>query len=184
MQKFRYFTDKRVDEICLEKGLADYEVFCSPIKVWIQPLFLFLSLLFSCLVIISSVFYYFELYLFLIIYLVISFLIFSKRSNSFVITSTKIVVINPNIFFKNYIELNICDVNQVEINESKNPLLVFFLIFNQSYVAIETQNEYKRFYCAGLDVAGYEECDNLTEKNLDSLYSSLQKKGIETKLHI
>lgn len=61
---------------------------------------------------------------------------------------------------------------------------MFFLIFNQSYVTIETQNQYKRFYCAGLDVAGYEEYDNLTEKTLDDLHSSLKKKRIETKLHI
>lgn len=56
---------------------------------------------------------------------------------------------------------------------------MFFLIFNQSYVTIETQNQYKRFYCAGLDVAGYEEYDNLTEKTLDDLHSSLKKRELK-----
>jgi hypothetical protein len=184
MGKFKFFTDKIVDKICKEKRIQDFEVFYSPIKAWIETFMMFSFLIFGCLFLIPSVFNHYELYLFLFLYLVISFLIFSKHSNSFVITSTQLIIINPNFFFKRYIEFNICDIHQVEINKNKNPLFMFFIIFNQNYLEIETQRENKKFYCAGLDIRGYEDYDNLTEKTLDDLHSSLQKKEIESKLLI
>lgn len=181
---FKKFTDKRVDKICLEKGLIDYEIFYSPIKAWIDSLLLSVFILFIFFIFVSSFLSYLLLYVLSFSYLIISFLVFSKNCHSFVLTNSHIIVINPNFLFRKYEEFKIDEIKKIEINSSKKFIFEFFLIFNQNYVAIETESEYKKFYCAGLDVTSYDDENDLTEKTLDHLNSSLQKKGIETKLYI
>ena len=172
-------VDNRVAKICKKNGIKDCEIFYSPISTW----FLVISLILfyggsGCLIL----FYLYSFNKFLILitipYFFISFFLFSKLSNSFAITSDKIIVINPNFPFKKFKEYNKNQINKITIDSSNNMLYIFFLVFEQNYLIIETQNKQEKFYCIGLGIDAFDE--NWTEKTLDDLNYALSKDNIVT----
>jgi hypothetical protein len=115
----------------------------------------------------------------------ISYLLFSKWSNSFVITPDKIIAINPNFLCKKYVEFDKSDVQKITIQSFSNIIGYFFLIGNQHFLQIECKNKVEKFYCVGLGHDSYyDEIECWTEKSLEDLHTALEKSGIDTYMEL
>jgi len=108
----------------------------------------------------------------------ISYLIAAYRNNSFVLTPTELIVINPNFPFKKVSKFSLDEITRIKIDEKKSMIVRLFAVLVDYYVAIEYKGISKCFFCIGLHPDAFDE--NFTEDTLDDLYYALKNKGVET----
>jgi hypothetical protein len=170
-------VDKKVDKICKENKLIDPEIFYSPISSWFYLIGLITSVFGTGFLVLIYLYPINKYLIFIPIpYLLVSYFLSCKLNNSFAITTKKVVIINPNFPFRNYIEFNKNDIKKITIDKSNKTFFNLFLIINQNYVKIETKNQIETFYCDGLEIDSYEEI--WTDKSLDSLNYALKKSNL------
>ncbi|WP_028979860.1 hypothetical protein [Sporocytophaga myxococcoides] len=163
--------DKRVDKIAAKHGYKNYEVFYSPLSIW---LFFTLYLLVLSLPVTLS---FLEYWFYLPGYLVLGYLISAYRNNSFILTEDVLVVINPNFPFRNFHCYKIESIQKVKIDTGKwSDFLIVFIQFGHNYIQINSEGKRRTYYCNGLDIDAYDE--NFTEKTLDDFSHRLSKKNI------
>ena len=163
--------DFRVDKIAMRHGYSIYEVFYSPIIIWIFMTIYFLVLS------ISAFFQFLGEWYYIIPYLLFGYLISSYLNNSFVITEKELLIINPNFPFNSFERYSIDSIEKVKIDSNKWLYLLFsFLIFDNNYVKITSKDKTRVYYCIGLQFDAFDE--NFTEKTLDDFSASLSKKDI------
>jgi hypothetical protein len=169
--------DKRVDKIAIEHGYDNYEIFYSPIFIWI---FFTIYLLILSLPI---TFQFYNYWHYLLGYLFIGYLISSYLNNSFIITEKELLIINPNFPFTNFRTYKIDRIEKVKIDKNKwLNLLACLMIFENNYVQIYSGKKSRIYYCNGLNLDAFDE--NLTEKTLDDFSFSLTRKNIVVELKI
>ena len=166
--------DKRVDKMLLVKNIISTDIFYSPISTWILLLLLILTSGWWLLYIFASTKYG----LLLIPYFVISYLLNGYKSNSFALCNDNLIVINPNIPFRQITVINNSDIQLVTIDKTTRKWTKIFLDFGENYLLIQTKDNTYKFNCAGLDLDAYDE--NWTEKTIDDLRHKLKEKGIKT----
>ncbi|MBO9699953.1 MAG: hypothetical protein J7604_07065 [Sporocytophaga sp.] len=164
--------DKRVDKIAIKQGYKDYEVFYSPLSIWL--FFTFYILMLS----LSLALAFLEYWCYWPGYLVPGYLISAYRNNSFILTEDELVVINPNFPFRNLRCYKIECIQKVKIDKNKwFYFLIMFIEFENNYVQINSEGKRKTYYCNGLNIDAYDE--NFTGKTLDDFSHSLTKKNIQ-----
>jgi hypothetical protein len=109
-----------------------------------------------------------------LIYFIAGYVVVASLNNSFVITDSKLVVINPNFPFRKVKSYSFEQINKVKI-DSSNLLYItaIFAHFGSNYVELTTQDKVERFYCTSLDVDAFDE--NFTEKTIDDFHASLKQ---------
>jgi hypothetical protein len=175
--------DRRVDNILKKRGydVAGCEIFYSPINIWL----FFLGILF--LVAIPFSWYLIRLAymlpLYALLYFLVSYLIVAFLNNSFVLTATQLLIINPNFLFRKVISYDLKQISKIKIDSSKWLwLTVIFAHFGKNYVEIASENKTQRFYCTMLEVDAYDE--NLTEKTMDDFQASLLKHNLSVEFNL
>lgn len=171
--------DKRVDKMSAAKGITQGKMFYSPISMWFTTAALFIGSLAMCGLIFGILFNK-ELLLLFLLYLALSFLVTSKLSHSFVITDETLIVINPNYPFRRWVVFQKKEIKKVVINHSHHGWYYLFLVMEQNYVIIETQDTTEKYYCVGLLEDTFDE--NYTEKTLDDLGDALLADKIDTEV--
>lgn len=169
--------DKRVIRILEAKGLQHAEVFHGPRKIWwLIILFMLVAGCYLFPMLYTWTGWYFIC--FLLLYLVVGFVISGRYFNSFALTDTELIVINPNLFCRCYTAFPLAETRRVVMGSAPDRLAAFFCIPGCNYIEIGTDNDLKLYYCAGLDEHdGYGD-EALTEKTLEDLGLSLERKGI------
>jgi len=176
-----------VEKILLKNGFPRSEIFHSPIWIWwmfwIVIFSMGLSFWFALLRYFISLFSFETVIIYVIGYVVISYLIIKFLNRSFAITDGKILIVNSHPPFREFEYFNFNQIQKVKISSDwRLKILIIFGIFHTNYIQIETKFQKKRFYCLFLDVDCYDE--NFTEKTLDDLATSLKSKGVIVNLEI
>ena len=175
-------TDKRVDKLILKRGIKNYEVFYSPIMV----LGMFWSMIFAMFFPFILIFIYnhFSIqrdFIYIFIYLTITYFLIGIFNRSFAITDEEFLVINSHFPFWKIQSFKFEDITEVKISSDWKLKILFFLgIFHGNYVQLKTKKKEKRYYCLFLDVDCHDE--NWTDRTLDNLKGSLKLKGVNAKL--
>ncbi len=175
--KKRFTIDKRVDKLLLKNDIVSSKIYYSPISIWLLFLVLFamqlIPFIYSFLII---------YFLLLIPYGLTSYLLSAKLNNSFVITENQLVVINPNIPFRQFKVIPMETITEIVIDESSNPLYYIFFILATNFVTIKTADKSETFFCIGLERDAFDE--NLTEDTLESFNDHLVRKGIQVQFKL
>lgn len=168
--------DKRVTRILEANGLQHAEVFHGPRKIWwLLLLFMMVAGCYLFPMLYTWTGWYFVR--FLLLYLVVGFVISGRYFNSFALTDTELIVINPNLFFRCYTAFPLAEIKQVVMGSENRLLLTAFCISGCNYIEVGTDTDRQLYYCAGLDEHdGYGD-EGMTEKTLEDLDLSLERKG-------
>lgn len=171
-------VDKKVSRVVQKLQLVHYEIFYSPAVTWIV---IFLFVLIPGLPILIS-FFSKSLFLCVLLYFIVSYLVNGYFNNSFVLTEKELIIINPNLLFKNVCRIDIDRIATITIDDKGLKWQYLLCIFSNNYVQVKAAGFDKRFFCVSLDRDCFDE--NLTEKTLDDFTVLLRTKGIQTNLNI
>ncbi|OJJ15199.1 hypothetical protein BKI52_39740 [marine bacterium AO1-C] len=168
-----YFKDKRVDRLARKKGYTSYEIFYSPISLWISY---YISMLF--ITITSIGFFFIDYWLECAIFLLSAYLAAAYLNHSFIVTQDKLIIVNTNFPFTKTTVYNLSEIEDIDINKSGLiPGLMFpFFILVGNYVRVNAHNKSKRFYCVCLQTECYDE--NHTAKTIEDLTNALGNQGL------
>ncbi len=167
--------DKQVDRMLAKNGIAGARVFYSPVGVWflfvallgVAGLWIFLSVVVSLVGIMA-----------VIVYLAMSFLLYTKRSHSFALTSEELFVLQPRFPFRLYQRYALTDVRLATFTAIRGSFLLRLFVFGDVYaLRLElATGEVYTYACAGLQPDAFDE--NFTENTLDDPCNSLEAKGV------
>lgn len=166
--------DKRVDKMLFARNLVDTDIYYSPIVAWLFFLVVVLAIAHG-LVFQLAFSKYFPL---LLLYILGGYTVCAFLNNSFALTQDALIVINPNFPFRQVKTYPLSDIRKITIDKSKWKWHFAFCIFGSNYIAIQTADDTKKYFCVGLELDAYDE--NLTEKTMDSFQDNLKGKGIQT----
>ena len=176
--------DKRADRMLQSATNAHCEIFYSPIQGWVVFWGLlgmaFLgggSVLFILLVQYIGD-YILPIILSIPLYFFAGYLIAGKLNNSFAIAAEGVWIINPNWPWRKGEFIVWKSIEKIKIGENKKYFLArFFGMSELNYLEIKTGDRLTTFYCAGLGIDCFDE--NFTEKTLDDLKMTLEKKELK-----
>lgn len=173
-------TDKRVDKVLAKNGLANAEVYYSPIKTAIYLLLLLLSsggaiLLFELTTL-------WPICVLIIFLTLVSYPIQAYSNNSAALTPDKLIIINPNFPFKKFIVFSRDEIIKIEIGENTFNWRKWLAFVGGNFIEVTTKKDKLRFYCAYLELDAYDE--NWTEKTIDDLHASLKNKNFPVEFNI
>jgi len=171
------FKDKRVDKMLKKEKHHFSLIFYSPIKVYL--FFLGLLLIGGFPILWFGLYFVWTNYKWaLVIYIIFGYLFAAYLNNSIVISSKKIIMVNPNFPFRRIKVFNITAIRKVKIaSDSHLKFIYIFGFLGTNYIEVELSNEKKyRFYCAGLEIDCYDE--NQTELTLDDLHDALENRSV------
>jgi hypothetical protein len=168
------FKDKRVDKMLRSKGVIDADIYYSPIGIWLMLWLLLLPSVWWLIYLLSSTVYG----LLLLPYLIISYLLNAHHNNSFAFHQDELIVINPNFPFRHMTTIDVKDIKSITIDTRKREWILWFILFGENYLLLETKDKTMKFYCSGLELDGFDE--NWTEKTIETLHMKLKEKGIST----
>jgi hypothetical protein len=163
--------DRRVNKIAKRLGYNNYEVFYSPIGNWL--FFIGYLMILALPVVIFFLTYWY----WLLIYLALGCLFSAYLNNSFIIAEKELVVINPNFPFRRIRSFKIDRISKIKIDENKFlKILSIFMITENNYIQIYSEEKKYKFYCSGLNIDAFDE--NFTEKTLNDFAYVLRDKEI------
>lgn len=169
--------DKRVDRKLMAENIICADVYYSPIGSWILVLFLFGIAIGAFLIPIFQYFYHLA-----VLYIIVSYLINARLSNSFVLQYDQVIVINPNVPFRQFNAIPKSSIRHIAIKEREFNWQGLFLAIGKNYLEVDTKEGVYKFPCAGLEQDSYDE--NWTEKTIDELYYVLQQAGYSVSYEI
>ncbi|MDJ1483004.1 hypothetical protein QNI16_21055 [Cytophagaceae bacterium YF14B1] len=118
------------------------------------------------------------LYLFLLGYVICGYL-----NNTFVLTTDKLLVINPNFPFTKIVTYKLNQIDDIEIYHSLLLQGICWIFFQSgNYVTITTGGYNFRYYCGSLCGDTYDE--NFTEKTIDDLHYALKERNIPVQFRL
>lgn len=166
--------DKRVDKKLEEIGYTDLKIFYSPINMHFALLPL---LLISLLPVLDLVIYIpWNVWVAIGLYLILRYFVCAYLNNSFALSETELIVVNPNFPFRHVTKYRFEKISSIYISETYNLFLYAFLLFEQNYVKINGWGQLKRHYCVSLCVDAYDE--NFTEFTMDDFHADLKTRGL------
>lgn len=173
------FMDSRIDKTIKKLDYDTYKVFCSPVLANFTLLFLLSPIM--IIIILCTDYQYFYL---LAVLILIIYLVSAPLNNSIVFVRKKMLIINPNFPFNKQTIIDIKDITNIiidsDIYDSLWNKIIYLWIFriSRNYIKINTKKATFLFFCANLNLEGYEE--NSINANLDDLHLFLKQINIPT----
>jgi len=171
--------DKRLDSILKLHNVDNPAIFYSPISIWLLLLCYLISMVGGIIIYLFTTFY---CIIFVVSYLIISYLIAAKNNYSFAIAKNKIFIINPNFPFRHFKTFDVGEIDCVIFKQKNTKIARLFFIFGINCVEIKVGSKYHSYACHGLEMDAFDE--NLTEKTIEDLHLSIQSLGVPTKFLI
>ncbi len=177
--------DKRIDKMLSSNGFApeNSNIFYSPLTYWVMVVG---AICFGA-VILSFQYpdYTSMLWYGVLVYVSIGYLFVAYANNSFVLSNGKLIAINANAPFKQFISFNQEMVSKVEIGNSWLKYFIWLLgDFNCHYVAITSAGKRTKFLCVGLTTDDAYGQKWWTEQTLNDLNTCLNSNGVKTNYKI
>jgi hypothetical protein len=111
-----------------------------------------------------------------VLYLILRYFVCAYLNNSFALSDTELIIINPNFPFQNLTKYRFEQISSIHISETANFFLFTFLLFEQNYVKVNGLNPSKKHYCVSLNVDAYDE--NFTELTMNDFHDDLKTRGL------
>lgn len=155
-------------------GIAEAGIFYSPVQVW---LYIILMMTTAGIYVVFAARSSLTVAALVLVYRSVSYLLYTRCSNSFAVRHDTLYIINPSHPFRKFKVCALKDIRAVTFDEDKKTWINrIFLLGSCNDLLVETGEGIYKYACAGLDLDAFDE--GFTEKNLDDLRYHLEGKGL------
>ncbi|MDJ1504225.1 hypothetical protein [Xanthocytophaga agilis] len=116
-------------------------------------------------------------------YFLLGYVVCGYLNNTFVFTTDKLLVINPNFPFTKVVTYKLNQIENIEIYRSLCIQGIGWIFFQSgNYVTITIGGDRFRYYCGSLCVDTFDE--DITEKTMDDFHYALKERKIPAQFRL